>query len=120
MFRDRQQLMTALEGVQDLPGPSSASIVSIGRSRRDPSGDPFHPGFLAGLEVRTELTRLLGGLDERSRRLLVLWFVQCRPVMEIARELRISRVHCYRLKNKALDDMLRFAEGRPETARRAS
>jgi DNA-directed RNA polymerase specialized sigma24 family protein len=118
MFRDRQHLMAALESVQNLPGPTSASVVAVGRSRRDPSGDPFHPGFLGGLEARTEVTRLLRGLDERSRRLLVLWFVQCSPVTEIARDLGISRVHCYRLRNKALDEMLR--SGPQETVSRAS
>jgi DNA-directed RNA polymerase specialized sigma subunit len=48
----------------------------------------------------------LRALDERERRLLILWHVIGHPVAHIARMLGISRVHCYRLQNQALQDML--------------
>lgn len=72
----------------------------------DPHAEPFGRGFLTGLDERSELARLLDALDPRERRLLVLWFVEGYPVSAIARALGISRVHCYRLKDRALRQML--------------
>jgi DNA-directed RNA polymerase specialized sigma24 family protein len=119
LFRSRQHILAALEGANDGEGMSSTSLVSVGIGRRSPGADPFRPGFLNSLEVRSELIRLLGDLDARSRRLLVLWFVCGRPVAEVADDLGISRVHCYRLKNKALDAMLE-ASGEGDANKRAS
>jgi DNA-directed RNA polymerase specialized sigma24 family protein len=114
MFRTKQQLMTALERIDEGGGPSSGSLISIDGSKHDPDRDPFRRGFLTALEVRTELMTLMRGLDERSQRLLLLWFVHGRPVGDIAAELGISRVHCYRLRNRALDDMLGVEQERRE------
>jgi DNA-directed RNA polymerase specialized sigma24 family protein len=116
MFRTRQQLIDTLARIEDVPVPGSISLVSIGQPRREPS-EPFRPGFLASFERRNEILELLRGLDERSQRLLLLWFALDRPPAEVASTLGISRVHCYRLRNKALDEMLEASEGRRETAR---
>jgi len=120
VFETRQHLMSALEAMQEISAPNSHSLITVGGSRRGSLGDPFRPGFLAALEVRTELVRLLRLLDERSRRLLLLWFVQGRPVVEIANELGISRVHCYRLRNKALAELLEAASEPADVTPRAS
>jgi RNA polymerase sigma factor (sigma-70 family) len=120
MLQTRHEVISALENVQDQPGPSSRSLLLVDRTPRDPDGDPFRPGFLSALEVRDQLTDLLRTLADRSRRLLVLWYVQGRPATEIARDLGISRVHCYRLRNKALDEIIEAGAHRSRSARRAS
>lgn len=106
--------MVALERIEEDPGPGSRSLISVGRVRKDPTGEPFRPGFLKSMERRSELMHLLRRLDQRSQRLLLLWFAQGRPAIEIASQLGISRVHCYRLRNKALDEMLQASEERRE------
>lgn len=71
----------------------------------DPHGEPFRKGFISNFEERAELARRLSDLDERERRLLVLWHVEGHPVARIGRMLGISRVHCYRLQKIALEAM---------------
>ncbi len=73
---------------------------------RDPEEEPFGPGFLTRFEERTEVDRLLQDLDPRDRQLLTLWYVEGHPVTTIARRLGISRVHCYRLRDRALRQMV--------------
>lgn len=106
--------MVALERIEEPPGPRSTSVICVERVKRGPTGEPFRPGFLMSLERRRELMQLLRSLDRRSQRLLLLWCAQGRPASEIANELGISRVHCYRLRNKALDEMLQACEERRE------
>src|SRR5437764_428144 len=65
------------------------------------------PQILAGcwsrLDEREELRRRMADrLAERERKLLFLWYVvELRPG-DVARTIRVSRVHCYRLRNDAL------------------
>lgn len=120
MFQNRSHIVRALGRLEEGQGPNTTSLVAADRLQRDPSADPFYPGFLSGLERREELIRLLRGLDERSQRLLFLWFVGERPVTEIAAALGISRVHCYRLRDKALDQMIEASRGTEQDVRRAS
>lgn len=85
---------------------SSTSLMRLRRHARRPEAGPFRAGFLATIDERTELTHLLAGLDQRERELLLHWFVEDRPVAWIAKRLGISRVHCYRVRNRALRSML--------------
>jgi DNA-directed RNA polymerase specialized sigma subunit len=78
----------------------------------DPHGEPFRRGFISNFEERAELSRRLDDLEERDRRLLMLWHMEGHPVARIARMLGISRVHCYRVQRRALEAMLAY--GRPE------
>jgi DNA-directed RNA polymerase specialized sigma24 family protein len=117
VFRTRQQLMDALARLGEDPGPGSISLISVDRVKRATICEPFRPGFLASVDRRSELLALLRRLDERSQRLLLLWFVKDRPPAEIANDLGVSRVHCYRLRNRALDEMLEPGERRRETPR---
>jgi DNA-directed RNA polymerase specialized sigma subunit len=119
VFHTRDQIVDALERIEEGLGTVSTSIVAVDHTKRDPDADPFHPGFLSAFERRTQVLELLRGLDERSRRLLVLWFVHGRPVGEIAGDLGISRVHCYRLRNKALDEMIDAHQGSREPVQQA-
>ncbi len=106
LFEFPTDISEALAASADCYQSASTSVLRISRRGRDPRRGPFRSGFLDGLETRTELNRLLAHLDERARLLLLLWFVHERPVTAIADRLRISRMHCYRLRDRALQQML--------------
>jgi len=108
-FPERSDLVRALARYGDEAGPRTGSVMFVGgappRSR-----DPFHPGVIAGLEERAELARRLRRLDDRDRLLVFLWYVEGWSVPNIAARLGISRVHCYRVRDRALHAMLDEAE----------
>ncbi|HEY8201643.1 MAG TPA: hypothetical protein VII47_09840, partial [Actinomycetota bacterium] len=58
----------------------------------------------------------------RERLLLVLWYVSDMPPTVIARQLNVSRVHCYRLRDKALRALCDVpgADGPPSTTATAT
>lgn len=99
-------ITTSLMRSQGFLDPKTTSLMLPGRGEYNVSAEPFRAGFMDRLEERAVLTRLLRLLDERSCRLMLHWYVEQRPVTEIARRLRVSRVHCYRLRNKALSRMV--------------
>ena len=116
-FPDRSDLVRALARYGDEAGPRTGSVMFVGgappRSR-----DPFHPGVIAGLEERAELARRLRRLSDRDRLLVFLWYVEGWPAPQIAEHLGISRVHCYRVRDRALGAML--DEPKPNRAHVAS
>lgn len=76
--------------------------LSVGAGHRR---DAFHPGLVAGLEERAELAARLRRIGPRERLLLFLWYAEEQPVTAIAQRLGVSRVHCYRLRDRALREM---------------
>jgi DNA-directed RNA polymerase specialized sigma24 family protein len=119
MFVTGEQIIRALATMPYAYGPKTASLLT-GKASRVPNAEPFRRGYLRTFEERRELGRLLRLLDQRSRRLLFLWFVEGRPVAETARLLGISRVHCYRLKDKALGHMLEGCASERRVTKQAS
>jgi DNA-directed RNA polymerase specialized sigma24 family protein len=102
----------ALIRYEDVFDPRSGSLL-IARSGGDTFADePFRGDLLTRIEERAELRRRLGALDARERELLCLWYVASWPVVRIARQIGVSRVHCYRLRNRALREMTRDPEDR--------
>ena len=57
---------------------------------------------LETIDERTELCHRMQLVDERDRRLLFLWYVMELRPGDVARRIRVSRVHCYRLRQAAL------------------
>ena len=107
LLRRPGDVIQAFERCRDFEEPRSGSIVHrISSSSKERSRDPFHPSLLAGLEERAELADRLRRIGPRERRLLFLWYVEGRPVTAIAKTLGISRVHCYRLRDRAFQAML--------------
>lgn len=105
MLDDPSEVIRALLRYRDIFDPRTGSILLIGGAR-DPVGrDPFRGGFIAGMEERTELLKRLQKLDPRKRQVLCLWYMAGLPVVQIARRVRISRMHCYRLRNQAFEQM---------------
>ena len=114
LLREPADVVRALRRFGDFVDPKTGSILFLGGTRRR-GGDPFHPAFLTGVEERTELARRLQRLAPRERLLLFLWYVEGWPAARIAERLEISRVHCYRLRNRALRDTV-ADEAQPSAA----
>jgi len=106
MFDEPGDIIRALVRFADCYDPKSASLMLVGTVTKDPHGDPFGGGFIANFDERAELLERMKRVDERARTLLVMWYVQARPVARIARALGISRVHCYRVQRRALAAMI--------------
>jgi hypothetical protein len=114
LFATAGEFIAALRRVPECYDPRTSSMLVTRRGRGGLNAEPFHAGFVTRFEERAEVIRLLHFIDSRSRRLLVLWFVEGEPVTRIARRLHISRVHCYRLKDQALRTMLQDGKGSVE------
>jgi DNA-directed RNA polymerase specialized sigma24 family protein len=103
MFETPLAVAVALRRYGEVFDPRTGSVIGVSRGGRGWSGDPFRPGFLGAVEERAELVRrMLARLQPRERLLLTLWYVSDLQPTVIARQLQVSRVHCYRLRNKAL------------------
>lgn len=118
MFTHHSQIVRALERVGDYSAPKSTSLMVLSGGS-DPHADPFRSGFLSTMDERHEVIRRLRLLDSRAQQLLLLWHVANHPVTEIAKQLKMSRVHCYRVRKQALEAMLAF-DATNETDERAA
>jgi DNA-directed RNA polymerase specialized sigma subunit len=83
----------------------SGSLMLVNQTGRRPSTDGYGYAFLARVEEHEELLRRLRRLQPRERLLLVLWYAEGCAVTDIAARLQISRVHCYRLRDRALETL---------------
>ena len=101
LLTDPAQVVRALTSFTDGVRPVSSSVLSVGSRRR--SSDLLGYGALARVEEHAELTRRLKRLAARERLLLLLWYAEGWPVVSIAEHLGISRIHCYRLRNRAIE-----------------
>ncbi len=110
LLTDQAQVVRALSSFTEGVRPASSSILSIGNRRR--SADLLGFGALARVEEHAELTRRLKRLASRERLLLLLWYAEGWPAVAIAEHLGISRIHCYRLRNRAIEALTR-SEDRP-------
>jgi len=103
LFATPTGVISMLRRYRDVFDPKTTSLLLVSRQGFDPSQGPFRAGFLSRLDEREELRqRMADRLAERERKLLFLWYVvELRPG-DVARTIRVSRVHCYRLRNDAL------------------
>lgn len=106
LFPTPGHLVHALLRLRDCYDPNTVSVMLVGAGEKDPHGEPFRPGFISHFDERAALQERLFRLEPRERLLVWLWYVEGRPVTQIARALHISRVHCYRLKRTALQTLL--------------
>jgi hypothetical protein len=117
MLATETEVVRALTRYRDIFDPRSGSVIVAGRSQGCRSErDPFRGGFIGGIEERGELVRRLSLLDPRSRRVLCLWYIAALPVTHIARRVGLSRMHCYRLRNRALRRMIEDPSADPAEA----
>ena len=85
-----------------------SNCVIVGKAKkRDPSRrEPFAPGFLSSIDRKKEILKGLKKLDNRQRQILLLYYSLSKAPNDIAKILDISVRHLYRLKKKALDDLI--------------
>lgn len=106
MFASTDDVIRALLTYTDWWQPSTGSILQVGNARRDANaGDGLRSGLVETIDGRTELCRRMELLTERERHVLFLWYVRQLAAHDIARELRISRRQCFRLRSKAVDQL---------------
>jgi hypothetical protein len=105
------RIVRALSQLNDGVHLRSGSVMFLGATR-GVAWDPFSGGFLASVEERRELTRRLRLLEPRDRVLLYLWYTARWQVTAIAQHIGISRVHCYRLRDRAMLVMTTGDRGR--------
>lgn len=70
--------------------------------------EPFCPGFLDGIEIRKELLKRLDKLDEKEKTTLLLFYTFYKPIAYIEHRLHLSSRHCYRIKKKAIENIINF------------
>lgn len=112
MLKTVEEVIAALKRYREAFDPKTTSIIMCRKDGFDPLVEPFRAGFLSRIEEREELQRRMRmALTERERTLLWLWYIVDAPVGRIAREVDISRRHCYRLRDKALSSLVNEADG---------
>jgi DNA-directed RNA polymerase specialized sigma24 family protein len=107
MLRTEHHVIHCLVTYTDWWQPTTASVFPVGAARR---GGAYTDGLAAGLldtlDDRTEICRRVWHLREADRLLLFLWYVEQRPVEEIARRLDVSRRQCFRRRNRAIQAII--------------
>ena len=72
--------------------------------------EPFRPGFLSSIDERKELIRRLDKLNKREKTILVLFYTFAKPMDYIEHKLHLSCRQCYRIKKKALQNIISVGE----------
>ncbi len=103
VLADPASVIRALEGYHGAFAPRSGSLMLVSPTGRRAVTDGYGYAFLRHVEEHEELVRRLRLLEPRERLLLLLWYAEGWAVTDIAARLQISRVHCYRLRDRALD-----------------
>jgi hypothetical protein len=107
----KTEIIRTLVSLGDFLGPNTASLVLLKNARKYGNDiEPFRKGFLNTLDERLELIRRLNLLERRKRVLLLAWYLEKRPVTEISKRMKISRTHCYRLRNEAIQEIIEIGK----------
>jgi DNA-directed RNA polymerase specialized sigma24 family protein len=105
------QVIRCLLTYTDWWQPSTTSMYYVGGPGRDRVlAEGIRPGLLEHLDERSELCQRMQRLSDRDRRLLFLWYLEQRPVEEIAKELSISRRQCFRRRREAIHAIIEAGE----------
>lgn len=110
LLEDHQSVVLALLTYTDWYQPSTASVMQVGGRRTRGGSDGLPPALLGMFDVRAELRSRMRSLSERERGVLVLWYVRQLSVDDIARELGISRRHCFRLRSRAISRLVELSD----------
>ena len=110
MLSTPKQVIWALLTYTDWWQPKTASVYHVGNRRPTFAADGIRGGLLDSLAERDELCRRMQRIGDRDRRLLYLWYLRQLPAHEIARDLRISRRHCFRLRAAAIREVVELGD----------
>jgi hypothetical protein len=103
VFASVPEVVRALVTFTDWWQPLTSSVLQVGGARRASGfGDGIRDGLFDTIGERSELSRRVKELDERDRRILFLWYLGELPAHEVAKEVGISRRHCFRRRAAAL------------------
>ncbi|HXF56621.1 MAG TPA: sigma factor-like helix-turn-helix DNA-binding protein [Actinomycetota bacterium] len=105
-----QDIVQALLRYTDWWQPFTTSVLEVAAARKGYAGDGIRPGLLETLDERTELQRRMQRIGERDRHILFLWYVKQLEVREIARILGISRRQCFRIRARAIRQLVEAGE----------
>jgi DNA-directed RNA polymerase specialized sigma subunit len=109
MLHSPREVIRSLTTYNDWCQPATASVIAVGTARRTRTQhDGLHPNLVDTMDERNELCRRFRLLPERDRLVLILWYLRERSADEIARELDISRRHCFRLRANAVRRIVRI------------
>ena len=117
----RSDVVRCLVTYTDWWQPSSTSVLQVGPSKRAAAlTDGMRPGLLESLGDRVELRRRMQCLEPRERDVLFLWYVHQLSAIDIAKTLRISRRHCFRIRAAAMRKLVDLGETPPGDAEDSS
>ncbi|HEX9775527.1 MAG TPA: DUF1492 domain-containing protein [Actinomycetota bacterium] len=106
MFETAGQVVKALKAFRDYYHPKASGIVLRSGKASGVNAEPFGGGFLNSIEQRAQLMSRLAALGERERALLTMWYVMDQPVRHVCEALSVSRSQAYRLRDRALSEMI--------------
>jgi DNA-directed RNA polymerase specialized sigma24 family protein len=111
LLATHSQVIRALLRYTDWWPVGGGSVIPVGGARRsNDRSDGIPPSILNSLDERTELCRRMERLSARDRRLVFLWYVKQLSAEEIAKDLRISRRQCFRIRAKTIDEIVQLAD----------
>jgi DNA-directed RNA polymerase specialized sigma subunit len=108
LLSSSDQVVRALLTYTDWWQPTTTSVLQVARRSGEHPG--IREGLLDTLDERSELCRRMEHLRDRDRHLLILWYVQQRPVDDIADALGISRRQCFRRRSRAVRLIVELGE----------
>jgi DNA-directed RNA polymerase specialized sigma subunit len=109
VFANRDEVIKVLSEIDYVYNPNSSSLIVLEGFKNEnlSQPEPFKRGFLSGFEKRWVLRQCLSKLEARKAKLLMFWYVQTMPKWQIAKAIGVSRSHLYRLRDKALEEVIR-------------
>ena len=96
----------ALRCFADPYQPRTSWITTIPRGRAGADRFPFGPALLDRLEERTELRARMAWLDQEAKVVLARWYLEGARPETIAKDLRRSVRHIYRVRARAVEQIV--------------
>lgn len=96
----------ALRTFTDPYQPRSSWVTTIPRGRSGGDRFPFGPALLDRLDERTELRARIAWLAPEARVVLARWYIEGARPEVIARDLRRSVRHVYRVRARAVEQLV--------------
>ena len=95
----------ALRCYADPYQPHTSSITTIPQTKAGGDRFPFHESLLDNLEERAELRARMAWLDHEAKVVIARWYLEGARPEVIARELRRSVRHVYRVRSRAVESL---------------
>ena len=111
MLDSYEEVISTLKTLNDYYCLKSNFIIYPKSNKSDiRNREPFRPGFLGSIEKRSELLKRLNKLNKNEKTILLLFYTFCKPITYIEHTLHLSCRQCYRIKKKALQNIISVGE----------